>query len=290
MTIVVHAVGFRHRIPGEGVGGHEWDLDREAARARIAAIGVFEDADYETIERTFTIEGETPLTDEQRASITDYIDGVLWDEWKRPNTDSVWKQAARYGDADAEEHGLEEAIRKQGIDFEEYRHLADQRALRNVLMRRPGFDPSASEPFAVALDPLERVAHVAFMAAYWDGLYIGWRARGLADGPGPATTWLRSVVERWQADKLTADEAIREVRTTLEEEREIAIQEAVEAGSSEQWVIVFTPEQGREYGEPDVVGPFPSKDEADQHLFENIAVGDGYQATVLRVENPNEDA
>jgi hypothetical protein len=93
--------------------------------------------------------------------------------------DSVWKQAARYGDADAEEHGLKAAIRKQGIDFEAFKHLADQRALRNVLMRRPGFDPSASEPFPVMLDPLEKAAHVAFMAAYWDGLYIGWRARGL---------------------------------------------------------------------------------------------------------------
>jgi hypothetical protein len=97
----------------------------------------------------------------------------------------AWTVAARYGDADAEEHGLLEAIAKAGIDTEALQHLADQRALRNVLMRRPGFTPamlSTTTPEMVVLDPLERAAHAAFTAAYYDGLYIGWRARGLAEG------------------------------------------------------------------------------------------------------------
>jgi hypothetical protein len=176
-------------------------------------------------------------------------------------SDSVWKQAARYGDADAEEHGLEEAIRKQGIDFEEYRHLADQRALRNVLMRRPGFDPAAlDQPSLVVLNPMEKTAHVAFMAAYWDGLYIGWRARGLDmaieeavnagedegeyvgehtdttfatkiakqdadDARRQYEVWGGSIVRRWEAGEITADEGLRDLRKLLEEEREIREQE-----------------------------------------------------------------
>ena len=96
----------------------------------------------------------------------------------------AWRTAARYGDADAEEHGLMAAVRKQGIDPEEFLHVADQRALRVVLQQRAGFHPamlSGSEVQAVALDPIERDVHRVFVAAYMDGLYIGWRARGLVD-------------------------------------------------------------------------------------------------------------
>lgn len=101
----------------------------------------------------------------------------------------AWTVAARYGDADAEEHGIMECLRRQGIDTEAFQHIADQRALRNVLMRRPGFSPRAFDKLGFSqLDPMERAAHVAFMAAYYDGLYIGWRARGLAEGGTDADT------------------------------------------------------------------------------------------------------
>jgi hypothetical protein len=97
---------------------------------------------------------------------------------------SAWRVAARYGDADAEETDLFETLRRQGINTEEYQHIADQRALRVVLQQRPGFTPailSTTTPEMVALDPLERAAHIVFQACYYDGLYIGWRARGLAE-------------------------------------------------------------------------------------------------------------
>ena len=103
----------------------------------------------------------------------------------------AWTVAARYGDADVEEHGLMECIRRAGIDTEALQHIADQRALRNVLMQRPGWTAamlSTTTPEMVVLDPLERAAHIAFLAAYYDGLYIGWRARGLAEGKDDADT------------------------------------------------------------------------------------------------------
>ena len=71
----VYAVAFRHVTPGEGVGGFEWDTSLEAARARIAEIGVFDDQNYETLEKEYEVSDD--LT---REEITDEIDGRLWDE------------------------------------------------------------------------------------------------------------------------------------------------------------------------------------------------------------------
>jgi hypothetical protein len=70
----VHAVAFRHKTPGEGVGGFEWDVDPVAARDRIAASGVYGDHNYEVYEQSF----EVPFTLDEKDAITDYIDAELW--------------------------------------------------------------------------------------------------------------------------------------------------------------------------------------------------------------------
>ena len=83
--VEVHVVAFRHKTPGEGVGGHEWDVSADAARARVAAA-LNGDASYETFETTY----RTAFTAEQiagdenvRAAITDATDAFVWETWDR---------------------------------------------------------------------------------------------------------------------------------------------------------------------------------------------------------------
>lgn len=97
--------------------------------------------------------------------------------------DNVFKQAARYGDAETEEHGLEEACARQGLDMAMLMHIAQQRALRVALMAsgRPQ-PPAGLGEVPVALSPDERrLIQTVLMPAYLDGIYIGWRARALHD-------------------------------------------------------------------------------------------------------------
>lgn len=101
----------------------------------------------------------------------------------RIGPDSVWRVAARYGDADVEEAGIPETLRRQDIDSEEFLHIADQRALRVVLQMTRGIGPHELDHLsAFALTQAEQQLHGFLTAAYMDGLYIGWRARRLAEG------------------------------------------------------------------------------------------------------------
>lgn len=89
----VHVVAFRHKTPGEGVGGHEWDLSADAARERVAAA-LNGDPDYETFETTYrtAYSAEEIATDEAiRAEITDETDAHVWETWDREGggTDGV---------------------------------------------------------------------------------------------------------------------------------------------------------------------------------------------------------
>lgn len=100
--------------------------------------------------------------------------------------DSAWRLAARYGDADAEEHGVLECVRRQGVDTDEFQHIADQRALRIILQQR-GIAPAELTHLQVfRLTPLEQEIHKLLVTVYMDGLYIGWRARALAREEGEA--------------------------------------------------------------------------------------------------------
>lgn len=101
--------------------------------------------------------------------------------------DSLWAQAARFGDALAEEAGIEHATEAEGIEIEELAHCAEQRALRAVLKIRGRHHElwviqSTGIPFPVALSADEREMLTSVTALYMDGLYIGWKARGLS-GP-----------------------------------------------------------------------------------------------------------
>lgn len=75
--LTVHVVAFRHKVPGEGVGGFEWDVDPEQARSRIRAAGVYDDPNYETVEYTYDT-GELTLADKDE--ITNRIDLDAWVE------------------------------------------------------------------------------------------------------------------------------------------------------------------------------------------------------------------
>ena len=55
------------------------------------------------------------------------------------------------------------------------------------------------------------------------------------------------------------------------------------------YVIVLTPLQTREYGDPEVIGPFDSEDEAKDHLALHLEVGADWEANVVRIEHPSEE-
>jgi hypothetical protein len=67
----VTVVAFRHKTPGEGVGGIEWDLDPLAARRRVREAGVYDDPAYETWEKDYEIGDQ----------ITEMLDAAAWEDW-----------------------------------------------------------------------------------------------------------------------------------------------------------------------------------------------------------------
>jgi len=104
--------------------------------------------------------------------------------------DSLWAQAARFGDRLAEEQGIEAAVDAEGINIAELAHCAEQRALR-ALLKETGRHAelwairATGIPFEVPLDHGERLRLTFLTALYMDGLYIGWRARELAEAATP---------------------------------------------------------------------------------------------------------
>jgi hypothetical protein len=104
---------------------------------------------------------------------------------KRPanfDPDSPWPAAARYCNDMAEMFGVEATLERLGIDVPTYLYLAEQRALRTVLVSSGRTAEAMSdtiEPVALRLD--EQAALVMFQAAVMDALAIGWKARELAD-------------------------------------------------------------------------------------------------------------
>lgn len=91
--------------------------------------------------------------------------------------------AARYNDAECEEHGLGIVIDKQGLELADVIYLAQQRALR-ALWIELGRDMAifkSSVPVGMPLTSAERRRLVTLQAFIMDGILIGWRARGLSD-------------------------------------------------------------------------------------------------------------
>lgn len=86
---VVYVVAFRHKTPGEGVGGFEWNIHRQTAIDRVARIGVFDDENYETFETSLELPDRFYFTPQsrdatqKREAITDYVDAKVWHMWRR---------------------------------------------------------------------------------------------------------------------------------------------------------------------------------------------------------------
>src|SRR3954451_20411128 len=98
--------------------------------------------------------------------------------------DHVLGIAARYNDAEAEEHGFADFVQSQGLTVADVMYLAEQRAIR-VLYVATGRDMSifgGREPRAIELSGDDRLKVIAFQSAELDGMLIGWRGRGLHDG------------------------------------------------------------------------------------------------------------
>lgn len=87
--------------------------------------------------------------------------------------------AARYNDAECEEHGIEPAIARLELEIEDVFHIAEQRALR-LLWIELGRDMAIfKNPYPIALGPFttdERKRLVILQSAILDGILIGWRA------------------------------------------------------------------------------------------------------------------
>lgn len=95
-------------------------------------------------------------------------------------------EAARYGDAQAEEQGIEAMIAQQGMDLDALTYVAEQRALRIVIMSTRGAAAlkrmAGSGRFEnVSLTQEEDAMLEIFKIAYLDGLFIGWSARAIAN-------------------------------------------------------------------------------------------------------------
>lgn len=95
-------------------------------------------------------------------------------------------EAARYGDAAAEEHGLINAVVNNGMDMDALQHLARQRALRLAILMNRG--PAAlremtsvTERTVIQTTPAEQDMIEQFTLAYLDGMFIGWLGRRLSD-------------------------------------------------------------------------------------------------------------
>lgn len=99
-----------------------------------------------------------------------------------PAPDHSLLMAARYNDAETEDHTLSEALAHHELKIEEVEYVAEQRALRIVLMQRPGgfqFDPT--QPVPVELSDAEQNMLDALVPLYIDGIFLGWRAREFED-------------------------------------------------------------------------------------------------------------
>jgi hypothetical protein len=89
-------------------------------------------------------------------------------------------KAAREVNAYAEAHGLEATGEYYDLKYEDVMYIADQRALR-ALYAQYGINLNPNYPMVLQLSPEQLKQHVLLMAAYMDGLVIGWRAKEIAE-------------------------------------------------------------------------------------------------------------
>ncbi len=89
--------------------------------------------------------------------------------------------AARYNDADVEEHGLVPTIEKNGLQMDALMYLIEQRAMRCVLsVTRPDMLKRIANGMPFHLTFAEQTMAERYKAAYMDGILIGWRGHKIA--------------------------------------------------------------------------------------------------------------
>lgn len=100
-----------------------------------------------------------------------------------PPIDHPLLVAARYNDAEVEEHGLEALTKKCELPLDDLRYIAEQRALRMVLVQRGRQNEIAriKQATAVSLSIEEQATVEALTPLYLDAILLGWRARELHD-------------------------------------------------------------------------------------------------------------
>lgn len=97
-----------------------------------------------------------------------------------PDRSDPFLMAVRYGDADVQELGLDEAIAKVGLDRDVLEYVAEQRALRIVL----GQSGRADEIVAGTAPELSDADHAlidGLVPMFIDALLAGWRAKAIVD-------------------------------------------------------------------------------------------------------------
>lgn len=85
--------------------------------------------------------------------------------------------AAREVNDYAEKNGLGATCEKFGIKLEDLKYMAEQRALRTLYVARGARDVNFKQPFKIQLSPADLPLYLALVAAYMDGIIIGWRGK-----------------------------------------------------------------------------------------------------------------
>ena len=95
-------------------------------------------------------------------------------------------EAARSNDALAEEHGMAGASRIIGIELDDVVHMAEQRAMRAMLLKFRGKEELAAmsqvDATLVTVTEEEDAYMTGLIALYMDGIYLGWRAHEIHVG------------------------------------------------------------------------------------------------------------
>lgn len=86
--------------------------------------------------------------------------------------------AARYNDAECQDHGLEGTITKHGLDLDDLIYVAEQRALRLVLIHSGRFNEiNPTKATAIVLNSAEQSEVERLIPLYLDAIFLGWRAK-----------------------------------------------------------------------------------------------------------------
>jgi hypothetical protein len=89
-------------------------------------------------------------------------------------------KAARETNTYAEQHGLEATCEHYDLKVEDVQYIAEQRALR-ALYAQYGINLNSPKAMMLNLTTKQIKQHITLMAAYMDGLVIGWRAKEIAN-------------------------------------------------------------------------------------------------------------